>query len=247
MWAIFVRDSILNEIGDDSRTVEYWCRQEWKSIEAHADVDERLAIKEQIYRYPRNGHVLYLQVGSNVRGPTCIFPNCSFGGDLSVEANEKGFVEVSIIPAVEGRLLRFEGSLLHAVPRPADQWMLPFTQVGKTDPENEWGRSVVLFNTWPDTPPQDVAEYSSTEPIETITDDEPKCSTYDEWIDVKMNYEDQSIMDESAGNMKKCKVWLLGDTSRRSHSDRTINLKAPKNLKELLLKEETPTSTFILP
>ena len=34
--------SFLNEVGDSSTHVEYWSRQDWKHIEAHADVDEKL-------------------------------------------------------------------------------------------------------------------------------------------------------------------------------------------------------------
>eukprot|EP01082_Thalassiosira_pseudonana_P010379 g9184.t1 g9184 contig36:65401-66042(-) len=88
--------------------VEYWTRQEWRHIEAHSDVDESLAKKydamnideatikdlaskypstyvhnnEGGYRYPIHGHVLYLQVGTDVKGPTCVFPRRSSGGDL---------------------------------------------------------------------------------------------------------------------------------------------------------------------
>ena len=36
-------DSILFELGDEAEYVEYWTRQEWRHIEAHADVDEYLA------------------------------------------------------------------------------------------------------------------------------------------------------------------------------------------------------------
>ena len=33
-------DSFLDEIGDPAPNVEYWSRQEWRHIEAHADVDD---------------------------------------------------------------------------------------------------------------------------------------------------------------------------------------------------------------
>ena len=46
-------DSILTEMGDDVgdsnlQHVEYWTRQEWRHIEAHADVDEHLAKEQDI-------------------------------------------------------------------------------------------------------------------------------------------------------------------------------------------------------
>merc|ERR1712071_711691 len=81
-------DDLLTKCNDTSPIVEYWSRQEWKHIEAHADIDE-LLVREQkkqkehlTFRYPKHGHVLYLQVGSSVRGPTCLFQTCQSGGDL---------------------------------------------------------------------------------------------------------------------------------------------------------------------
>ena len=187
-------DSILTELNDDAKYVEYWTRREWLSIHAHADVDEYRAKQEQKsgetiqsgFRYPRNGHVLYLQVGSKVRGPTCIFPDRRSGGDLlrktstiqstknsavvnasnenndgdepspvaTISDHDDVDVELVTVPAVPGRLLRFQGDSLHAVPRPTDFWLLKFVMGSPTfEPEQEWGRSVILFNTWSDEPP----------------------------------------------------------------------------------------------
>ena len=182
--------------------VEYWTRQEWRHIEAHADVDEhrakeddrRTTINEDddddqppqqdaatataSYRYPLQGHVLYLQVGTNVRGPTCVFPNIQTGGELlsaSVPQDDddndnkddnadtvskkhhKTSVPALVVPAVEGRVLQFPGNLLHTVPRPTDLWYVSFVMGGAAyQPADLWGRSVILFNTWYDTPPHNV-------------------------------------------------------------------------------------------
>jgi hypothetical protein len=46
------------------------------------------------------------------------------GGDL---VRPESF-ELSVVPAVPGRLLRFKGDLLHAVPCPTDLWLLPFVK-----------------------------------------------------------------------------------------------------------------------
>ena len=128
--------SFLDEVGDTTPHVEYWSRQEWKHIEAHADVDEkRAAGGEYPLRYPTNGHVLYLGVGPLVRGPTCLWHPDG--------ASEFG--AMTAVPAVAGRVLRFDGTLQHAVPRPADVWTSPFTasQSGSAD---DFLRSVILFN-----------------------------------------------------------------------------------------------------
>ena len=116
--------------------VEYWARQEWKHIEAHADVDEKAAAAGGALRYPTTGHVLYLRVGSEVRGPTCVW---------SDRALARG--ALTTVPAVAGRVLRFDGAATHAVPRPHDLWFLPFVKSGGRGDAFE--RSVVLFNTWP--------------------------------------------------------------------------------------------------
>ena len=164
-------DAILTEMGEtanetNTQYVEYWTRQEWRHIEAHADVDENLAKEEDLkvsmrggFRYPKNGHVLYLKIGSEVHGPTCIFPGQSNGGDLVEDKADNKNVEIVTVPAVAGRLLRFKGSLLHSVPRPADLWFLSFVKGAPNfTPEEKYGRSVILFNTWDgnEAPPKDV-------------------------------------------------------------------------------------------
>lgn len=91
------------------------------------DVDENLAKSDSKlpFRYPLRGHVLYLQVGTDVRGqPTCVFTGVHSGGDL---VRPESF-ELSVVPAVPGRLLRLKGDLLHVVPRPTDLWLPPFVK-----------------------------------------------------------------------------------------------------------------------
>ena len=122
--------------------MEYWSRQEWKHIEAHADVDEKLAAGGGPLRYPEHGHVLYLEVGPKVQGPTCVWEGGAFDGAMTT------------VPAVPGRVLRFQGKLQHAVPRPADVWLSPFV-ISQSGSAEDFVRSVVLFNCWEE-PPLDV-------------------------------------------------------------------------------------------
>ncbi len=151
--------------------VEYWTRQEWHHILAHQDMDEgweRILRKERQecyeslpenppsqknqncekaarnFKHPIKGQVLYLQVGSSVLGPTVVF-DVANGGDLMV-AKPKNHVMVSV-PAVEGRLLRFEGDRLHAVPRPHDVYWT-FDQSRNNIHTTDYERSVLLFNLW---------------------------------------------------------------------------------------------------
>ena len=139
--------SVLDEMGDDAQYVEYWWRGEWKSIEAHRDVDETLCISKLhvadgkcggVQRCPDHGHVLYIDVADDVRGPTCLWEEAAFDGapatpPKSEVAGPEGedlragspreLTALHVVPSVGGRLLRFPGALLHAVPRPACEWL----------------------------------------------------------------------------------------------------------------------------
>jgi hypothetical protein len=308
-------DSILTELNDDSKYVEYWTRLEWRSIQAHADIDEYKAKEEQQlgtihetgFRYPRNGHVLYLQVGRNVRGPTCVFPDRRSGGDLlrsieregfcsgdhdscngaevhtngqvdvqnelecndevSVNDPEDGNVELVTVPAVPGRLLRFQGDCLHAVPRPTDLWLLKFVKGSPVfEPQEDWGRSVILFNTWNDEPPSGL-------PVDEKDDDDGatasnstlevpyRCNKMDEWSrtnplsstslsappydesSAESPEDEHHYQDEQPQQPLSTKIWLLGDYRRRDHQMQTVKLEASESLREALYQESNVMST----
>ena len=221
-------DNILKELDDDSRYCEYWARQEWRHIEAHADVDELLARTEPAldYSFPQHGHVLYVQIGTDVQGPTCVFPQVSTGGELLVESDPAN--ELVVVPAVTGRLLRFTGSALHSVPRPHNLWTLDFVQgAAQYTPEEAWGRSVVLFNTWPEGPPKDVERLTESQCSEEEFQAD-YCNQKSDWKPVPVH--NLETTDETV----RAKVWLLGDLKRRGHKMRTINLNAPVTIDEAL-------------
>lgn len=245
-------ENILQNFNDTSRYVEYWCRQEWRHIESHADVDEYRA--KQVpgdFRYPTNGHVLYLQVGTLVRGPTCLFPNCSSGGDLQhLQGQGEERLSVLTVPAVEGRLLRFPGHWLHTVPRPTDLWLLSFVK-GSPDFSKEYQRSVVLFNTWNDEePPLEV-------PILSKEGSDSSCDAAEHQYNLVNPYEDwqeQSVLDSrhstsSSSSLpldKKTKIWLLGDAIRRNHTLRTVTKYSnEKELRDALHEASQPRSTLL--
>ena len=160
--------------GDDPNrevVVEYWCRQEHLNLEAHADVDEVLFERSckkvaestlPMFRYPTMGHVLYLTKPTLGLGPTCVFPpKETFDKDGDTYSSIKDEIESMVtVPAVPGRVLRFPGSALHGVPKPADVWFFHDNDdddghsVDGYGVDAEWGddddeeRSVILFNTW---------------------------------------------------------------------------------------------------
>lgn len=125
-----VIESILSQMSDNCSTVEYWWRDEWISLDAHADIDEKLATRHpgEAFRYPRNGHVLYLFVGREVQAPTVIWTGSSSSSSSLEEvgpspSDNHHYDHMYTVPAVASRLLRFQGSLLHGVPRPALRYM----------------------------------------------------------------------------------------------------------------------------
>lgn len=149
-------DSVLLEMGDTTKLVEYWSRDEYMNIDAHADIDETMLEDESVVRCPLVGHVLYLQIKNGLRGPTCIFPNERKGWALRSESME---TELVIVPAVEGRVLRFPGDAMHAVPKPYHRWLSNaknsyFDHHDDDEEEEDCSedeeveRSVLLFNTW---------------------------------------------------------------------------------------------------
>lgn len=221
-------DSIMREVKDETRFVEYWARQEWRHIEAHADVDELLARTDPkaSFRYPQHGHVLYVQIGTHVQGPTCVFGKVSSGGELLSGEDKDDSKELFVVPAVTGRLLRFTGNALHSVPRPYNMWTLDFVQgAAEYKPEEKWGRSVILFNTWPDGPPLDVPLADG----ENCDTNEMECNPSSEW---KLR-EIKDCEDETSAR-KRAKIWLLGDQKRRNHVYRTVNLGAPESIDDVL-------------
>ena len=285
-------DSILTELNDDSKYVEYWTRREWRSIQAHADVDEYKAKQEQQtgeigdggFRYPRNGHVLYLQVGSHVRGPTCVFPNRRSGGDLlrkigtelpsdrdaescnsdtpdnghsNSEGEETANVELITVPAVPGRLLRFQGDNLHAVPRPTDLWLLNFVKGSPAfEPEEDWGRSVILFNTWDDEPPLGLPIDEPNYKDDVSRDnDQPEghrldCNKRHEWSQVNLVASSPSSQEDNRQcqnqeEILSTKIWILGDYRRRDHRMQTVKLEASESLREALYQESDVMSTML--
>lgn len=158
-------DSVLCRLSDDSRWVEYWHVTRWISHDFHRDVDEQSCFQQGIQRHPRNGHVLYVSLDPAV---------AATGGHTCVLSEEKS--KMYVCPPRPGRLLRFNGTLLHGVPRPGLEYFLnaqsadeiaslpiiesllnqdwPSLQNLAAPPSSETlGRVNLLFNTWPDAPP----------------------------------------------------------------------------------------------
>jgi hypothetical protein len=158
-------------MGDETKKVEYWSRQEYRNMDVHVDIDEVLLEKKGVLRCPLVGHVLYLKVKKGLRGPTCVFPNeRASWGQRENDGNTENETDLVVVPAVQGRILRFPGNTMHSVPKPASRYMLTkqeeqLLRQNEEDDDNQdynddnhyddddTERSVLLFNTWPDNEP----------------------------------------------------------------------------------------------
>ena len=195
--------------------VEYWTRQKWVHIVAHADIDEgRLPLRNPLY-----GHVLYLQVGDQVKGPTCVFDKINKGGDL---LHADGSVDLYVCPAKLSRLLQFNGSLLHAVPRPADLWLFPTMDRPPHTPESAFGRSVLIFNLWPkEWGPllqRTIHPTSCTDDncLPPSLDADQLCHNRSEWIPVDIHDATSDVSND------RIEFPIMGDPERRGSERRSI-------------------------
>lgn len=257
-------NSLLASANDMAPIVEYWWRDEWLNLEFHRDLDERLAAQNGPVRYPDNAHVLYLSVGKEVFGPTILLRD-------SVEINkEEYFDELSIVPAVAGRLLRFPGTMMHAVPRPPLAYLDPaeggtnvelWTRRRPVDEHDTectvFRRSVLLFNTWTDAPSTQISETTSTstsdvtvgsQNIQAVNEKSCQCIPREEWVDSSASSSHHSITGSSSSSAEheeepyiRLKVGLLGDLRRRGRTERYMSVYAPQSVKHALV-QHTPIS-----
>jgi hypothetical protein len=163
-----VLDGLLTQVLNDTTTkvVEYWSRQEYLNMDAHCDVDEHMLKAQQRVRCPEWAHILYALVQPNVSAPTCIIPTRKGGWETSLHerGNAATTLDVVVVPAVSGRLVRFPGNMMHAVPKPPHRWFLSkedevamreLQQKEECSDSDKHGmeRSVILFNCWSNTSP----------------------------------------------------------------------------------------------
>jgi hypothetical protein len=125
-------NSALEQLDDGmsihNTVVEYWSRHEYINLDLHSDIDEEVLEEEGMLRYPEWAHVLYLnKLEPNLRGPTCVFPQ-KLGGWNKKPTVPTTPTTMVTVPAVLGRVLRFPGSAMHAVPKPNNRWLLSKTQ-----------------------------------------------------------------------------------------------------------------------
>lgn len=216
-------EKVMNDIlwklypeGNTTWYVEYWKRQTWNHILAHADMDEGLrkeqeekGIMNEPFRHPTIGHVLYLKLGTKVKGPTCVWGNgTSFGGTLL----EAGQTDMYIVPAVESRLLRFQGELLHAVPRPADLWLHP---THETEQGPDYERMVLLFNLWPTLlQGTTVREFNESYAAANEQQKDRSCHAFEEWKPVLVQ-DRLADYDDNAVSMAPIQFPIMGDERRR--------------------------------
>lgn len=204
-------NTLCEGLEDESRYVELWHRSNWISLDAHQDIDEKLACEQGSYckdgfHYPEFGHVLYLDVGSKVQGSTIVFDDKE-GKEWACGDCER-FDQAVAVPPVAGRLLRFEGQRYHAVVRPALSFFEPHcyelhSNSRKEEPA-EFRRSVLLFNTWEKRP---LVEHR------VPTDEGGSAGSFEVSFDEEACVARLGSRETQEG--RRMKVGLLGDSRRR--------------------------------
>lgn len=190
-------ESLLVVLGFEStREVEWWGRSEWKSVEAHRDVDEEAAVARGERRYPTHSLIVYLDVEPGMRAPTCLWVPDDDTGHTS---------SLLVVPAVPGRVLIFPGTLLHAVPCPTLSWLSP-EQAGDSAPDQHCGgtRRVLVLNLWDDSAPVDEErveweewdewdEWEGDEDLEVVEFEASRveCEPRDRWRPVVLHAADE--------------------------------------------------------
>jgi len=236
--------SILDELGDDSRFVEYWWRDIWWPLEVHRDVDEILVRQELrgrfgLQRCPRTAHVLYVDIEPSVRGPTCIWDEvdavCEVQ-DSSVECGgpPRALRMLFTVPAVSNRLLRFRGDCLHGVPKGTLEYLGQHQ-----DFQDLRRRAVILFNAWPEAPlERPSADAPSPEALASLAalPQPPRCLPKGAWRHVSI------CAVARDGPQVQLSVPLLGDARRRASDEDTFKVVAPDAVRSALLSEEQPCS-----
>jgi hypothetical protein len=274
---------LLNEVGDTKTPIiEYWSRDEYMNINAHCDIDERQLENEGTLRYPNWSHVLYLEVA--VRGPTCVV--------LDNENEGETPTTVVTVPAVKGRLLRFPGHLLHAVPKPPHRWLLSAKEEralweeeedellnDDDDDDEDWGddddeedddeeeeieRSVLLFNTWVESPLgvlPDTLTGAIPDGIEIDGADrkayldQQQAAQFDEWHDLygpnaeslhcnprETWLQNQPALLSSNGSEDAVRVGLMGKQKRRRRVKKNMLLKGSSEMFRSAVGQETQVS-----
>lgn len=224
-------DHLCTQLQDNSPIIEYWARSDWMNLDAHRDVDEYRAKRDDkswALTFPTNAHVIYLQIGEDVRGPTCLFFEESMG-----------ISQITTVPAKNCRLLRFDGDVIHAVPRPPLAYLDPeqggsnleiFSRVRDEAVLNPaMKRQVLLFNTW-QTRPESVNEIEieghSQQP-------QSVAAAHSSWSHVDIIDAPEQAMDIHL------KVGILGDKRRRFRANSTwMHLYAGEGIKESMSSDD---------
>ena len=216
-------EQLLTSLQDDAPFVELWRREDWMNLDAHRDVDEVLARRTDdsyALRCPTHAHVLYIQVGQEVQGPTCLWLESAPTEPVQIDT-------LVTVPARSGRLLRFPGDAIHSVPRPPLCYLDP--EEGGTNLEifsrrrnelessPELRRSVLLFNTWR-TPPAEVRSLPPPPVREKETARSRLLRARQDWRVIPISAVPSKPKPTSQGPVH-LKLGVLGDRRRRFAAD----------------------------
>ena len=229
--------------------VEYWSRRRWMNLDAHRDIDElrlhddRGARAPRPARYPRAGHVLY--VDCEGPGPTCLFEDDAPAwwprpteARLAARDAPPTFKALHVVPARSNRVLVFDGTMMHGVPRPADVYINAAGAEGADAPVPSVRRHVVLFNVWDEAPPQRVPLADSERGgVDTDAEGvECACAPRARWGEAA-----PLEVPRGGEGKRSLKAALLGDSVRRGYAAEAITAAASSDVADAFSERSAPT------
>ena len=265
-----VLTALLDEMGDSTRFVEYWWRGEHKDMAVHRDVDEAICRSRKhagtgmgVQRCPETGHVLYLDIAPGLRGPTCVWDEeepseawaaLAVGADADARAGApRSLRRLNVVPAAPGRLLRFRGDLLHAVPKPALGWLSDRAAPPPSAPSSSNPlRQVLLFNLWsapPMLPSADDPPPNQAAAALAALARPPGCVPRGEWVERSPGLPESaypSLTRRRTAVPARFAAPLLGEALRRGCDADSLHASAPAaELRTALLSNDAWSSVTV--
>ncbi|KAG8457168.1 hypothetical protein KFE25_004385 [Diacronema lutheri] len=222
--------------------VEYWARASWMHLEAHRDCDEflngeafrtagGLAARPVLatLRYPLHAHVLYLDVGADVLGPTCVFDDCE-PRDVPTSPAAADACNAEALRPVALQLLPVFRRM-HVVPASGEA----ATTRGYGDEGAALSRQVLLFNLWAGGPPLDVVP-AAHQAGAGADADAPRCAPLGAWRPVRRQFVRPAaqLWPPAPALAVPLLVSMLGPRWRRGYHSRVFCARAPRAVRAAL-------------
>ena len=159
-------------------------------------------------------------------------------GNLAARDAPPTFKALHVVPARSNRVLVFDGTMMHGVPRPADVYINAAGAEGADAPVPSVRRHVVLFNVWDEAPPQRVPLADSERGgVDTDAEGvECACAPRARWGEAA-----PLEVPRGGEGKRSLKAALLGDSVRRGYAAEAITAAASSDVADAFSERSAPT------